>query len=205
MNQWNRLRACAIFVLTAGSFAQAGPTDILDQSQEIITQLTGIPAFSPLGQSFIPSLNGVDFVELKLTDNTTAPNDGTTAVRIREDSIGGSILGTSETVFLEDCFNFPEGPGCGIAGGFGEIVRYEFQNTIPLIPGETYVLEVMALTSSFGVGNVTSDQYPLGTMIRDGIPDTGRDLWFREGLIPEPASILLLGAGTCVCLSRRRR
>jgi hypothetical protein len=98
----------ACLVGSAGLMAL--PADIIDQSQEQITYDMAIPYYSPMGQSFVPSLSGLDFVELKMDDNTTAPTDGSAQVRIRENSIVGTIIGTSESVFLEDCFNHPEGP-----------------------------------------------------------------------------------------------
>ena len=34
--------------------------------------------------------------------------------------------------------------------------------------------------------------YPGGTAFYSGVADTGTDLWFREGMLPEPSGLLLI-------------
>jgi hypothetical protein len=49
--------------------------------------------------------------------------------------------------------------------------------------------------------------YPGGTAIFNGSPDSSLDLWFREGIIatPEPSSFLLISLGSGLFLFARRK
>ncbi len=216
-----RLLGVALLLMLAAPAAVAAPHDVddlfggrgtvvVDQSQELITSNWAIPFYSPMGQSFVPTLTGFDFVELMMGDATTAPEDGAAYVRIRRDWINGPVIGASEVVPLEDCFALPNPPGCGIAGGGDVEVHFAFSEQVALIPGETYVLEVVAAGGFFGVGNVSialNDFYPQGTMFSQGSPVAFRDMWFREGMIvPEPGtlSLMLLGSLALACRRVRR-
>lgn len=182
--------------------ASAVASEIIDQSQTSLNMVRSIPYFSPLGQSFIPALTGVDFVELKMSDTDTAVEDGQAFVRLRDTLISGAIIGTSEVVPLQNGFNVGD-PNSTSAGGTAVVVRFDFSTTVPVTPGHTYVLEVEAPTGFFGVGYQTvTNPYPNGTMFSDGATQTTSDLWFREGLVPEPnAAMLLLLTGP---FARRR-
>ena len=197
------------FILALGAFTSTLRAGVIDQSAENADFLSDVNAFAPMGQSFVPTFSGLDFVELNLTDNSTASNGVTGAVRIRESSIAGAILGTSNSVFLEDCFNFAGGPGCGIAGGFPVVIGFDFAAEVSLTPGATYVLEPFEISGdTFSVGRSNNnDVYAPGTAILDGIADPTRDLWFREGLsvVPEPTGFVLLGMVVLSLLVIHRR
>ncbi|MCA9121898.1 MAG: hypothetical protein H6822_11525 [Planctomycetaceae bacterium] len=77
-----------------------GQSDTVDQSSETGGSVGGVDHFAPMGQSFVPTRSGLDYVVLKLSDNTTARNGVTGAVRIRQSSITGTVLGTSDPVFF---------------------------------------------------------------------------------------------------------
>jgi hypothetical protein len=146
----------------------------------------------PWGQSFTPSLSGIDFIRLKLDDNT--PGDGGGAaiyVNLRSDSISGTILGTTATVSMRD--------------GFRGNTNFLFGTTILLTPGVTYYLEPLIVPGSGPWNAVISEYlYPGGSYIVGGSPVFQSDLWFREGVIvPEPAPGLLLLGGAALLAGRR--
>jgi len=150
------------------------------------------------GQSFIPTLDGIDFVEFYLASGTTTPDsayvnvlDGISGV----DGMGGPVLGTSNTVIYS-------------AQG---VVHFDFPTTIPLTPGQPYVLQLeIQGQSSF---NVTyEDQYPGGRayfktldLVNLELFFPGFDLVFTEGLhVPEPSSTCLLGVFAVGVLRKRK-
>jgi hypothetical protein len=197
----------AAYVLTCAAVLQAEPFDVVDQSSESFTSVRLLSVSAPVGQEFLPAAEKLDFVELRLSDASTALDSFEIFVNIRDTSIDGDILGTSELLMLEDCFNQPEGPGCGIGGGTPAEVRLEFPATVSLAISSTYVLEIVpgGGTSGLAIGYSFSNPYPLGRAIFSGIPESDNDLWFREGyIIPEPATLTLLGLVT-VALTRDRR
>ncbi len=192
-----------IMVCPASLMAASG--DTVDQSQEQRTAYSAIPIHSKMGQSFVPQLSKLDFVELLMNDNTTATTDGRAYMMIREDSLDGPTIGASEVVFLENTFNFPDGTDSRTGGGPLVEVRFDFTDTVDLIPGDLYVIEVVALSSSFGVGHADQNVYPSGMMYMNGVPEPGRDMWFREGMVPEPVTMSLLAIGGLAMLRRRRK
>ena len=149
------------------------PEYVIDQSYTQVNQqffhnfITG-----PLGQEFIPDFFALDAVELKYDDascSLTGSNGGDFKVVIHKGSITGPILGTSNTIHFPNCF-------------FGTN-RFDFPAFIPLVPGDTYVIEpvyVSGHTSSFFHDLIGT--YPDGRMIISGVIQPSRDLWFTEGL-----------------------
>lgn len=192
----------AVGMITA--YASAGTVELIDQSAEEVTILRAIPFFS-LAQSFVPEESSLDFVYLTLTDPSTATNGSSALVKILEGSLNGDILGVSETLFFEDCFNFEGGPNCGIAGGFPVEARFDFTESVLLSPGTTYVIQIDHVSGDgLGVGMTNADSYPPGGAWVDGSFQSVGDLWFREGLfVPEPSTWLLLGLGATMLCRRR--
>ncbi len=141
--------------------------------------LDSIQSFSPVGQSFTPLIPGLDAVELWTEDFTNGNGYGAQLyVNIREATIYGTILGTSDTLQLPDKFS--------------GITHFTFPSLTSLTPGEVYVIEVVViggvdwiLLYNWGVGSRgTWDPmgYPGGTWILNGVEIPGNDLWFQEGL-----------------------
>ena len=187
--------------------SQAGNYDVIDQSQDEVDIVFGIPARGTLGQRFNPDRAEMHFVELAMFDATTDPNGGSAFVRVREGTLDGNILGTSETVFLEDCFQFPGGPGCGMAATQVAQVRFDFPEPI-LFPGTPNpVFEVVhAGGDPLGVAFASRNPYLGGHAFVEGAANFDLDLTFREGIVvPEPASVALIGLGLIVTSLRRRR
>lgn len=199
----------SVLVICGGFAGQSALADIVDQEQTGGYWVNDLQHYSPVGQSFIPVLDRLDWVELKFTDNAMEANGSIAYVNIREDSITGPIIGTSGEVFLDDCFNFPEGPGCGVVLGNPQVVRFDFDEQVQLEAGSTFVIEVLQAGDRLGFALTPSDNYANGNAIFNGVAYEG-DLFFREGIyIPEPSGMLLLGltvtAAHCLRLSRGER
>jgi len=140
----------------------------------------------PWGQSFTPSLSGVDFIRLKFDD--PSPGDGvgaTVYVNLRSGSISGSVIGSSAAVAMPNLFR-------GTA-------TFVFPSTVPLATGVTYYFEpVVQPGRSWNIDGGPYN-YPGGYAFVGGSPSGGSDFWFREGVIvPEPSSmaLILLSAAT---------
>jgi hypothetical protein len=150
-----------------------------------------------LGQSFTPSLSGIDFVELRV-GRAGSETPTSVLINLRQDSILGTILGSTETRYV------PLGPV--------SVFTLYFPNQIPLLPGTTYFFDVQVpytTTTPNGVtgsGGATVDtdsldnqfNYHGGVAYRGTNALTSYDLWFREGTIvpiPEPSSIALFTMG----------
>jgi len=142
-----------------------------------------IEYMAPCGQEFTPTLSGLDSVELLVVDFDQ--NDGlgaTLQLNIRNDTITGQVIGASIPVYV------PNRP----PGHFPreEVVHFDFDATVPLAPGNLYVIEVEHLDggnfSVCGCGGY-EDLYPNGRVISLGSPSQGGvyyyDLWFREGMV----------------------
>jgi hypothetical protein len=148
------------------------------------------------GQSFTPTLSGIDFIRLNINDGN--PGDGlgsTWFLNLRSTSITGPILGTTASTYLPD--------------GFTGQPNFFFPNTIPLTPGTQYFFDVNSADGGnwnviFYIFNFSG-----GVGYAHGFPNVaGSDYWFREGLVvPEPSSaaLLLLGGAAFACLRRKNR
>lgn len=120
--------------------------------------------FSPLGQSFTPTLTSLNFVNL-LTENGRA----TVAVNIRLGSISGPILGTSQPTVIP----------FSLAPSFSS---FRFSKPVPLIPGKLYVIEPFVVSGHTLVVSTNSNNYVGGNQILRGVAQTNNDLWFQEGI-----------------------
>jgi hypothetical protein len=128
----------------------------------------------PIGQEFVPSLYAIDAIELTMDDASCSVINGyggTLKIQLRQYDIGGKIIGISDTVYFPNCF-------------IG-VLRFDFPQFIPVSPGQTYVFEIVYVsgsTSAVTLDNGPSSLYLKGSAIFQGMIDTKRDLWFREGL-----------------------
>jgi hypothetical protein len=94
------------------------------------------------------------------------------------------------------------------AGFPGNEAHFAFPGTVPLTPGNLYVLEVLQLGgySGWGIeipsyaivnGQTIDMTYHGGRLIYGGVPQDNSDMLFQEGVVvPEPgvAALCLLGA-----------
>jgi len=192
----NLLTLATIWLLFAPRKSNAQGTMIFDQ-QSSSTNNTGefaadIQANQPVGQSFTPSLDGVGFVRLYVTDNFFDGIGTTIFVNLRFGSITGAVLGATFPLSVPDRFH--------------GVTNFFFSTTLPVIPGNTYYFQpVVQSGQDFGVGYDSRFLYPGGNAFFHGAGDTFYDLWFQEGIVPEPSTLaLLLIGGSAVAYVRQK-
>lgn len=131
--------------------------------------------FSPLGQSFTPTLTSLNFVNL-LTDGRAIVQ-----VNIRLGSISGPILGTSQPTVIP----FSIAPS---------VSTFRFSTPVTLIAGDLYVIEPFVVCGDTLIVSTKTNNYVGGNQILGGIAQANNDLWFQEGISkPEPGAILPRG------------
>ena len=106
---------------------------IVDQTHIVSYPIYGthfsIQILSPVGQSFTPTLPGLDVVELWTEDFANGNGLGSELyVNIREATIDGPILGTSDILELGDNHPFNQFP-------FSIATHFTFPSFISLTPG----------------------------------------------------------------------
>ena len=197
-----KLRTLQLLALSALAIPLANAqTYIIDQQNDPqpITQKDSV-AVAASGQTFKPTLGGIDFAEFIFNNFDGTP--GQMSLQIR-DGIGGTILGTSDVLNV---------PGDNTFAYY----RFTFPSRISLTPGHTYALEPLQL----GGGTVWICER-LENNYADGAAYWGNgplpagwnfDYNFREGIVqvPEPASwsIVCLAGSACALRllnSRRKR
>ena len=184
--------ACAI------GAAQAQGTLVYDQesSNDEAYPITGLPiqVYGSVGQSFTPSLPGVEFVRLKLKDIYPGNALGATlVVNLRSTAINGPVIGTTTPVVLSD--------------GFAGSMSFFFASPVTVVPNTTYYFQTSVQSGDDWGITVIGDTYPGGVIYGGLQPFTGNDLWFREGIVvPEPSSVWLfcLGSGVAGWFLRQK-
>jgi len=148
---------------------------VVDQSNVVLTNRFSYNNFhlAPMGQEFTPSLYALDAIELILDDASCALNGspgGDLQLNLREGTITGRILATTEASHFPNCF-------------YG-VLRFNFPAVVAVTPGRTYVMEAVHVSghSSALYMNESPDNYTGGNFIMMGTVRPGKDLWFREGL-----------------------
>ena len=146
--------------------------------------LANISASQPIGQSFVPSLGGVGFVRMYLSDRNADGIGTTVYVNIRSGSLSGAVVGFTSPVAVPDLFHGP--------------TNFFFATEVALTPGVTYYLQpVIQSGQDFGTGYDNHYGYTGGNAFFNGTASQFDDLWFREGVIvPEPSTTALLLVGT---------
>ena len=184
MNRHRIFFSTVVLVCACGAScsASAQGTFVFDQQTSESVDGAILLSRTPFGQSFTPTLDSIDFVELRLNDGATP---STVAINIRSGSITGLLLGTSMPTTLPS-----------FSGGVSDFL---FSDSIALTPGTKYYFEPVVVSGGYATSEVTFIDYTGGDQIYDGAVQRG-DLWFREGVIssvPEPSSeALWLMAGT---------
>ena len=138
----------------------------------------------PTGQSFIPTLSSVGFVQLYLTDPDPNHAGATMYVNLWSGSLpGGTLIGQTDSISL---------PGVFLGSA-----NFIFSTPPAVTPGTTYYLQpVIQFGDSFDTGILIVNGYANGFAVFNGLVNLSQDLWFREGIVvPEPSSALLVLAG----------
>ena len=188
---------CVAMILCPGSLRAA----IIAVDQELVftpngsdDMCLGISGFAPTGQSFTPTIGTMNAAEFRIMDGISNSLGAQLEVRIRQGSITGTILGTSDVVTLPSDFNTSFG---------GEPVIFPFSTDVTLAPGSLHVLEINTVSGDNLLVLVNQglksrgDAYTDGTLISSGSPDGyGSDCWFRQGvLVPEPSTLTSVTSG----------
>jgi len=176
---------------------------IIDQSNLVASPLgtnAGGSGWAWYGQSFTPTLTGLDFVEFKLVGLNDDSSSTTMVVDILDSVSGtngmeGTVLATSESVSVVTALD-----------GYA-IYTFNFASTVSLTSGHTYVARVRSLSGNFGIMITASDVYAGGQYLLSSesyVYTNFYDAIFTEGMIPEPATIALLGFGVLSLIKRKR-
>jgi len=147
---------------------------------------------APWGQSFTPQLFLVEFVRLKFDDGNLTDGLGATVyVNLRSDSLTGTILGTTDPVTMPR--------------NFAGVTNFFFTAPVTVTPGTTYFFEPVQSAGGTWLINGGPYLYPGGIAYQAGAPEPGADLWFREGIIPEPSWLCLVLVGGAVLVGAKLR
>ena len=160
----------------------------VDRSNEFTDQGLNYPAFSPIGESFTPTLDGIQWAAFGLQDSAPKPRMGAVFDVELFQGVGthGSLLATSAVTDL------PSGFG---DNSLGEYAYFYFVSEVTLSPGTPYTLILERLSGEdFFVlaesGSQVGDQ-----AILMGKPQPNLSLTFGEGIfaVREPSSLVLAG------------
>jgi hypothetical protein len=159
---------------------------------------------SPLLQSFIPAFSTVGFVQLEFED---VPSNGTNGATVYVNLWTGStrtntatFLGSTTPVYMPD--GFINGPY------YTGVTNFYFPTPITLTLGQTYYLQPVVLSGDDPWAVMTiGDTYPNGQLYGStgGAFQPSTDLWFREGVVPEPTTLVLFGLSGILIFAFKRR
>lgn len=205
MIRTRRYRQLALTLLAAVAMAiapwKATATTILTVDQQNTTGGSnfGVSPSDAGGQSFTPSMSGIDAVEFSLASQTgTSPTtvniqllDG----KVGANGLGGTLLATTSSVIVSST----------------KLATYhfDFSSTVPLTPGQEYVLVIQTSSVNLNVDATNTDPYAGGQVLLSSLSSPTFASWdfvFTTGLhsLPEPSTTLLLGFGLLGLGLRRR-
>jgi hypothetical protein len=157
----------------------------------------------PFGQTFVPSLSEVGFIEVYANtyQGLRGARTETISLWLREDSIAGEVLGETDPVSVT-------------YDGTGRlfIQEFSFADPVRVIPGQMYVFEPRHIGGDdlVQVSALGQDCYPAGQLIWQGRMWPGMDIWFREGVVdplavPEPRAWALMSLVAAAVLVFKRK
>jgi hypothetical protein len=128
-----------------------------------------------MGQSFTPGLSAIGFVQMEFSDFPLNGLGSTVYVNLRSTSITGTVVAATDPLTMPDVVPT-------------EVFTFYFTSPAALTAGTTYYLQPV-LQSGDGSGGPVGGQfnYSGGVAYDGGFPESGYDLWLREGIVPEPA------------------
>jgi len=159
---------------SAGTSFEVGVDFLVDQANPAGNGAHNVSYYAPIGQEFVPDSSALDIVQIHLLGSQATDF----VVRLRQGTIGGPILGVSDTLT------------CPYRSQ--SVATFEFDR-VALQPGELYVFEVVQLSPAGWMIETGYDRYPDGRMLLQGRP-VNADLWFRLGTSWPPP-----GAGGEAC------
>lgn len=182
-----------------GCRADFQPGLIVDQANQHYMQGLNVQSFGPIGESFTPTLNGIQWAAIDLQDSTANPTlGGVFQVKLLQgDGTSGTLLATSAATGVP--------PGFG--PGLGAYAYFYFATEVTLTPGMPYSLILNQLSGeNFLVGGVAGGE--IGDQaILFGQPQSNFNLTFGEGVlsVAEPSSLVLVAIGVVSVMRRRWR
>src|SRR5262245_33825432 len=190
--------ALTIIVLAARS-ALGLPITIVDQENPGPFETTnGANTVFSFVQSFTPSPPAIDAMHILLVC------DGLGVVNLLDrvsgfDGLSGNLISQSLPVLIDLLVS--------------HVFHFDFPDRVSLIPGQTYVAELLITTGSLGVRHTQDNVYAGGQFLHQGLSPTvfsNTDLVFAEGLhalhaVNEPTTLALFGIGLAVLCLRRYR
>ncbi|MGH7953996.1 MAG: PEP-CTERM sorting domain-containing protein, partial [Limisphaerales bacterium] len=159
---------------------------------------------SPLTQSFVPSLSAIGFVQFQFWDISGNGNNGATVyVNLwtgSPNTNSATLLDSTTPVYMPNGF---VNDGLGFAG----VTNFYFSTPVTLTAGQTYYLQPVVLSGDdpWDIGVLTYDAYSNGQLFSNGLPGSTIDLWFREGIVPEPSTLALVGLSSLLVFAFKRR
>jgi hypothetical protein len=157
-------------------------TLLVDQQSFALATAGTSTSIIGIGQSFTPAFSAIDYVQFSVAD----ANPGSSlSVNLRQNSMSGPIIGTTDTQAVLDNISVP--------------TTFLFSTRVALTPGTQYFFEPVIVVNVFEIGITTSfpgtNPYPGGTALHGNTPGS-YSLWFAEGVVvPEPSTWVLLGLG----------
>jgi PEP-CTERM motif len=193
------LKCIAVLALLLNIVAEANADPIKIIDQQNLGPFAGTSGGVIFGQSFTPTLPGIDAIEFLM-----AGDNDIVVVQILDgvvgfDGLGGPVIAISNPVVV----NTP---------GFHQTIHFDFTTTVSLVPGQTYVARLFTPGGIEGV-SLTDDVYGGGQFLAQGFA-IGRipsfDMIFTEGLhtntaVPEPATLVLFSVGMGGLVIKRLR
>jgi len=183
LGRW-RLRFVIMLALAALT-SRADAYQIIDQQNTFSNSVLG-PSSSP-GQSFTPTLSGIDFATFALA--TSDPTNGALvfAVLFEGDGFGGSpVSASSNDVLVLNTSSF-------------QSFEFDFSPSVSLTPGQVYTLQLVDATGqTLYEAEAGANPYAGGVeYVSSGVAQTGYDMVFSEGVqslsVPEPGPLVQCG------------